>query len=117
MSVAITSDRRHHQGRCVPVDSVADKGMVEAEADAWIPEASSKYGITLAIKAARSLPARNRCSNAKGHYVLWPDDPGAQRLIGERLKARHGLSASASSHRQPLHPAAHARQHFISCWV
>src|SRR3954471_16973686 len=40
-----------HQGRCVTMDSVPDKEvLVEQEADAWIPRASSKYGITLAIK-------------------------------------------------------------------
>lgn len=84
-----------HQGRCVPVDSVADKEqLVEAEADAWIPKASSKYGITLAIKGGTLIASAGiDASNAKGHYVLWPDDPwGAARSIGERLKAKHGLS-------------------------
>ncbi len=50
--VAITSKVvAIHQGRCVAADSVADKEeLVAREADRWIPKASSKYGITLAIK-------------------------------------------------------------------
>src|SRR5690349_15562446 len=52
--VAITSKIvAIHQGRCVAAADVSDKEhLVEAEADAWIPKASSRYGITLAIKGS-----------------------------------------------------------------
>ncbi len=83
-----------HQGRCVAMDSVADKEeLVEAEADAWIPKASSKYGITLAIKGGTLIASAGiDASNSKDHYVLWPTDPsGAAAEIGRRLKRQHGL--------------------------
>ncbi|HVZ09192.1 coenzyme F420-0:L-glutamate ligase [Rhodopila sp.] len=83
-----------HQGRCVAMASVGDKEeLVEAEADAWIPKASSKYGITLAIKGGTLIASAGiDASNSKDHYVLWPDDPsGAAAEIGRWLKQRHGL--------------------------
>lgn len=82
------------QGRCVPTEAVLDKeDLIETEADAWIPKASSKYGITLAIKGGTLVASAGiDASNAKGHYVLWPREPWtAAREIGKRLKARHGL--------------------------
>lgn len=98
-----------HQGRCVPMDSVADKEvLVEAEADAWIPRASSKYGITLAIKGGTLIASAGiDASNSKDHYVLWPDDPsGAAAEIGRWLKQRHGLQRLgvilSDSHCTPL---------------
>jgi F420-0:gamma-glutamyl ligase len=94
--VAITSKVvAIHQGRCVPADAVADKEeLVAAEADRWLPKASSKYGITLAIKGCTLIASAGiDASNARDHYVLWPDDPwGAAREIALRLRARHGLS-------------------------
>jgi coenzyme F420-0:L-glutamate ligase len=98
-----------HQGRCVPMDSVADKEvLVEAEAEAWIPKASSKYGITLAIKGGTLIASAGiDASNSKDHYVLWPDDPsGAAAEIGRRLKRQHGLQRLgvilSDSHCTPL---------------
>ena len=98
-----------HQGRCVPMDSVADKeDLVEAEAEAWIPKASSKYGITLAIKGGTLIASAGiDASNSKDHYVLWPDDPsGSAAEIGRRLKRQHGLQRLgvilSDSHCTPL---------------
>src|SRR4051812_1389342 len=98
-----------HQGRCVPMDSVADKEvLVEQEADAWIPRASSKYGITLAIKGGTLIASAGiDASNSKDHYVLWPDDPSsAAAEIGRRLKRQHGLGRLgvilSDSHCTPL---------------
>jgi F420-0:gamma-glutamyl ligase len=84
-----------HQGRCVPVDAVANKEeLVAREAEHWLPKASSKYGITLAIKGSTLIASAGiDASNARGHYVLWPSDPwGAARDIAIRLKAKHGLN-------------------------
>jgi F420-0:gamma-glutamyl ligase len=84
-----------HQGRCVPVGAVADKEkLVAAEADRWLPKASSRYGITLAIKGCTLIASAGiDASNARDHYVLWPDDPwGAARDIAVRLRARHRLA-------------------------
>jgi len=66
-----------HQGRCVPVSAVADKeDLVAREAECWIPKASSKYGITLAIKGHTLVASAGiDASNAADHYVLWPDNP------------------------------------------
>jgi len=94
--VAITSKVvAIHQGRCVAVDAVKDKEeLVAREAEAWIPKASSKYGITLAIKGSTLIASAGiDASNACGHYVLWPSDPwGAARDIAVRLKQKHALS-------------------------
>jgi coenzyme F420-0:L-glutamate ligase len=94
--VAITSKVvAIHQGRCVPTDAVADKEeLVAREAEAWIPKASSKYGITLAIKGSTLIASAGiDASNASGHYVLWPSDPwGAAREIAVRLRQKHALS-------------------------
>jgi coenzyme F420-0:L-glutamate ligase len=84
-----------HQGRCVAAHAVADKEeLVAREAEHWLPKASSKYGITLAIKGNTLIASAGiDASNARGHYVLWPSDPwGAARDIVVRLKAKHGLS-------------------------
>ena len=98
-----------HQGRCVPMASVADKEvLVEAEADAWIPKASSKYGITLAIKGGTLIASAGiDASNSQDHYVLWPDDPsGAAAKIGRWLKQRYAIDRLgvilSDSHCTPL---------------
>jgi dihydrofolate synthase / folylpolyglutamate synthase len=94
--VAITSKIvAIHQGRCIAAASVDDKErLVEAEADAWIPRTSSRYGITLAIKGGTLIASAGiDASNAADHFVLWPADPsGAAAEIGRTLKARHGLA-------------------------
>lgn len=84
-----------HQGRCVRADAIADKEeLIAAEADRWLPKASSRYGITLAIKDCTLIASAGvDASNARGHYVLWPDDPwGTARDIAARLRARHNLA-------------------------
>ncbi|MFL5256978.1 MAG: coenzyme F420-0:L-glutamate ligase [Rhodopila sp.] len=83
-----------HQGRCVPISSVADKeDLVAAEADAWIPKASSRYGITLAIKGGTLIASAGiDASNSNDHYVLWPAAPSETAAeIGRRLKQQYGL--------------------------
>lgn len=84
-----------HQGRCVPIASVSDKeDLVEAEAEAWIPKASSKYGITLAIKGGTLIASAGiDASNSNDHFVLWPTAPSeAAAEIGRRLKQLHGIT-------------------------
>ena len=83
-----------HQGRCVPMAGVHDKeDLVEAEAEAWIPKASSRYGITLAIKGGTLIASAGiDASNSNDHYVYWPADPsGSAAEIGRRMKQRHGV--------------------------
>lgn len=83
-----------HQGRCVPIAEVGDREeLVAAEADAWLPRASSPYGVTLSIKG-RTLVASAGidASNANDHYVLWPLAPNeAAAEIGRRLRREHGV--------------------------
>ncbi|WP_428484507.1 coenzyme F420-0:L-glutamate ligase [Rhodopila sp.] len=84
-----------HQGRCVPMAEVTDKeDLVAAEADAWIPKASSRYGITLAIKGGTLIASAGiDASNSNDHFVLWPDTPSdAAAEIGHRLKQRHDIT-------------------------
>jgi F420-0:gamma-glutamyl ligase len=45
--------------------------FVEAEADAWIPRASSRYGMTLAIKGGTLIAnAGIDASNSNDHFVF-----------------------------------------------
>jgi F420-0:gamma-glutamyl ligase len=88
-----------HQGRCVPVTSVRDKEeLVEPEAEDWIPKASSRYGITLAVKGGTLIASAGiDASNANDHFVLWPRAPfETAAAIGRRLEQQHGLRISAS---------------------
>lgn len=83
-----------HQGRCVPITEVGDREeLVAAEADAWLPRATSPYGVTLSVKG-RTLVASAGidASNANDHYVLWPLAPNdAAAEIGRRLRRQHGV--------------------------
>lgn len=83
-----------HQGRCLPMASVRDKeDLVEAEAEAWIPKASSRYGITLAIKGGTLIASAGiDASNSNDHFVFWPTAPSeAAAAIGRYLKQRHSI--------------------------
>jgi dihydrofolate synthase / folylpolyglutamate synthase len=98
-----------HQGRCVPVTSVQDKEeLVQAEAEAWIPKASSRYGITLAIKGGTLIASAGiDASNSNDHFVLWPSAPSeTAAVIGRRLKQQHGITdlgvILTDSHYTPL---------------
>jgi dihydrofolate synthase / folylpolyglutamate synthase len=84
-----------HQGRSIPMAEVADiEELVATEAESWIPKASSRYGITLAIKGGTLIASAGiDASNSNGHFVLWPESPSDAALqIGRRLKQRHGLT-------------------------
>jgi len=83
------------QGRCVPATHIRDKEeLVEAEADAWIPRAASRYGITLAIKGSTLIASAGiDASNANGHFILWPTAPSdAAAAIGRRYRQRYGIT-------------------------
>jgi len=84
-----------HQGRCVPTANVENlEDLIEAEAEAWIPKASSKYGISLAIKGGTLIAsAVIDASNANDHFVLWPLQPSETAAqIGRHLKKKHAVS-------------------------
>jgi F420-0:gamma-glutamyl ligase len=84
-----------HQGRCVPVARVRDKEeLIAAEADPWIPRASSRYGISLAIKGGTLIASAGiDATNANEHFVLWPTAPSeTAAAIGRRIKQNYGIS-------------------------
>jgi dihydrofolate synthase / folylpolyglutamate synthase len=95
--VAITSKIvAIHQGRSVPVTKVGDREeLVASEAEAWIPKASSRYGITLAIKGGTLVASAGiDASNARDHYVLWPERPNETAgEIGRHLRRVCGVQA------------------------
>jgi dihydrofolate synthase / folylpolyglutamate synthase len=83
-----------HQGRCVPISAVRDREeLVETEAEAWIQRASSRHGITLAIKGGILIASAGiDASNANDHFVLWPSEPDeAAAEIGRRLRRERGM--------------------------
>jgi F420-0:gamma-glutamyl ligase len=59
-----------------------------------IPKASSRYGITLAIKGGTLIASAGiDASNANGHFVLWPAAPSETAAeIGRYLKQKHRVS-------------------------
>jgi len=82
------------QGRCVAISEVSNKEeLVVAEAQAYIPKASSQYNITLSIKENTLIAASGIDeSNGKNHYILWPTESSlwAQRTC-LMLKKRFDL--------------------------
>jgi len=98
-----------HQGRCVPIASVQDKEeLVAAEAEAWIPKASSRYGVTLSMKGGTLIAGAGiDASNSNDYFVFWPTVPSeAAAEIGRRLKRKHGIGdlgvIITDSHSTPL---------------
>ena len=93
--VAITSKVLSiHQGRCVRIDNEDElEALIEREADAYLPKASSKYGISLTIKDYTLIPrAGVDFSNGNGFYILWPDAPSHWAgEIGRHLRRRNRL--------------------------
>lgn len=64
-----------HQGRCVPVGSVAKDDLIRSEAEKYLDrDMTASYPIMLTIKH-HTLIATSGIdeSNANGHYVLWPE--------------------------------------------
>ena len=82
------------QGRMVRVEEADKQALIESEAGYWLPPSASKYHVSLTIKDHLLIPmAGVDESNAAGHYILWPRDPGrvANQVRGY-LSARFSLT-------------------------
>lgn len=80
------------EGRTAPPD--VDKARLIEEESAWfLPQAVSRYGVYLTIKANLLMPyAGIDESNSDGRYVLWPSDPQASaNTIRSYLQRRFHL--------------------------
>uniref|UniRef100_A0A7C1FS99 Putative folate metabolism gamma-glutamate ligase n=1 Tax=Caldilinea aerophila TaxID=133453 RepID=A0A7C1FS99_9CHLR len=80
------------EGRTAPTN--IDKAqLIEAESAWFLPQAVSRYGVYLTIKANRLMPfAGVDESNGDGRYVLWPSDPQASaNAIRSYLQRRFRL--------------------------
>lgn len=66
-----------HEGRCVPVESVADKDtLVMAEADHYLSRDKKTSWVMHTLTHNLFIPTAGIDeSNANGFYVLWPKDP------------------------------------------
>lgn len=66
-----------HEGRCVPVESVADKDkLIMAEADYYLPRDKKTRWVIHTLLHNLFIPTAGIDeSNANGFYILWPKDP------------------------------------------
>ena len=83
-----------HEGRCVPVEDIADKDdLIKAEADFYIPRDKKMPWVMHTIKHNLFIPTAGIDeSNANGHYILWPKNPKrSARLIYTWLRATYRL--------------------------
>ena len=83
------------QGRAILISSVNDKeALIRSEAEAIVPQASSRYGITLSIKSNTVIASSGIDeSNSNGYYTLWPENPAVwARKAQAALCDRFGVS-------------------------
>lgn len=98
------------QGRCVKIEDVPDKDeLIKKEADFYLPrEKTPKGWVVLAMKHNILIPTAGIDeSNAKGHYILWPEKPfEAAKNIYDFIKKEHKLKKFgviiSDSHTVPL---------------
>lgn len=66
-----------HEGRCIPIESIADKDeLIIAEADYYLPRDKKTPYVMHTIKHNLFIPTAGIDeSNANGFYILWPKDP------------------------------------------
>ncbi|MBI1866448.1 MAG: coenzyme F420-0:L-glutamate ligase [Candidatus Staskawiczbacteria bacterium] len=83
------------QGRCVRMDSVKRKDdLIKKEADFYIDRDKVPQGyVILTLKNNILIPTSGIDeSNAKGHYILWPDNPNfAAKQIYQFVKKTYKL--------------------------
>lgn len=97
-----------HQGKCVPVDSVEKRALVEKESEYFVEGNTKYYSSPLSIKYnGLFFAAGIDESNADGHYIPLPDDPfKSAQEIWEYLRAKHGIESLGvivtDSHSIPL---------------
>src|SRR3989344_4087629 len=82
------------EGRCVPLGSVDKDELIAKEADKYLPrkffpKASTMYTIkNNLLVAAAGIDE----SNARGFYILWPENPGlSAKKIWEFLRKKFRL--------------------------
>ncbi|TSC75091.1 MAG: putative F420-0--gamma-glutamyl ligase [Parcubacteria group bacterium Gr01-1014_30] len=64
------------EGRLVKVDKAKKEEIIKKEAEYYLPQKLNKYGVMLTIKNGVLAPSSGVDeSNAKGHYILWPENP------------------------------------------
>lgn len=65
-----------HEGRCVLRDGVDERGLIESEADMFLPDVSVRQRpMMMTIKNGTFIPkAGIDTSNANGYFILWPED-------------------------------------------
>lgn len=97
------------QGRAIPINSVSDKEkLIASEAQAIVPKASSRYGITLSIKDNTLIASSGIDeSNSNGYYTLWPEQPStwarqAWAALREHFRIRELGVIVTDSHCTPL---------------
>lgn len=87
-----------HQGRCVPIGFADKDSLVAQEADILIPGnecAGARNFLTIKDLTLIAFAGIDE-SNAKGHYILWPDDPSkAAKEICRYLKKKFSLKKLA----------------------
>lgn len=81
------------EGRVVPIGSVDKQKLIEQESQYYIHEASSQYGVTMAVVNNMIFASAGIDeSNTDGNYVLWPKDLQAStNAIWNHLRFRHGV--------------------------
>lgn len=66
------------QGRAIPIEGTDKDQLIADEAEAILPKASSKYGLTLSIKENTLIASSGIDeSNSNGFYTLWPTLPSS----------------------------------------
>lgn len=65
-----------HQWRCISIDSISKKELIEKEADKWITtDIVPGKDIYITIKNNILIPSAGIDeSNSNGHYILWPNN-------------------------------------------
>ncbi|MFN8486484.1 MAG: coenzyme F420-0:L-glutamate ligase [Caldilineaceae bacterium] len=64
------------EGNVVKIGAVDKQGLIEQEADYFLPPDTNRYGVTLTIKHNLLIPnAGIDESNGNGYHILWPRQP------------------------------------------
>lgn len=81
------------EGRTVAITDATKAELIEAESTWFLPQAISRYGVFLTIKANALMPyAGIDESNSDGEYVLWPAAPqAAANAIRAYLRQRFAV--------------------------
>ena len=97
------------EGRCVPVESVADKDkLIISEAEYYLPRDEKTPWVMHTMKHNLLIPTAGIDeSNANGFYILWPKDPQrSAKRIYDWVKKTYGAKefgvVITDSHSLPL---------------